>query len=105
VTTDVGALANDWATDPAVLARVLNRLRQWGDPDGPPPLAQPQRTVGHPEFGVTCRRASPTDLPADITLPATLPSSNRPPVCLPPTASPTVGRSTEKRVVPWVSTG
>lgn len=84
MTTDVGALANDWATDPAVLARVLNRLRQWGDPAGPPPLAQPQRTVGLPEFGVTCRRASPTDLPADITLPTMLPSSNRPPVCLPP---------------------
>ncbi|MGB7797360.1 MAG: hypothetical protein WBL53_14060 [Pseudonocardiaceae bacterium] len=30
--TDVGALPNDWATDPVALARVLARLREW-DPE------------------------------------------------------------------------
>jgi hypothetical protein len=81
--TDLDALTNDWATDPAVLKRLLGLLHSWGEPAaGPPPMTQPQHTAGHPEFGVTCRRANPTD-PLDLTLPATLPRSDRPPVCLP----------------------
>jgi hypothetical protein len=53
-----------WETpDTATLARILTRLRQWGEPAAPPPL------TGHPLFGVSCRRASPGDLPADLTMP------------------------------------
>ncbi|MFZ0119484.1 MAG: hypothetical protein WAN20_24370 [Pseudonocardiaceae bacterium] len=60
--TDVGALPNDWATDPVALARVLARLREW-DPE-------PRRgTPGLPRFGATCRRAYSGDPPADLTLP------------------------------------
>jgi hypothetical protein len=78
--TDVDALTNGWVTDPAVLKRLLGLLHSWSKPAaGPPPTTQPRHTAGHPEFGVTCRRANPTD----ITLPATLPSPDRPPVCLP----------------------
>jgi hypothetical protein len=66
--TGVGALPNDWATDTALLARILTRLRQWGEPAAPTPLAQLRQTAGHPEFGVTCRRASPADPLIDITL-------------------------------------
>ncbi|MFZ0118117.1 MAG: hypothetical protein WAL99_01435 [Pseudonocardiaceae bacterium] len=79
--TDVGALPDDWVTDTALLARVLTRLRQWGEPAGPVPLAQPRHAVGHPEFGVTRRRASPTDPPIDITMPR---SPDRSPVACPP---------------------
>jgi hypothetical protein len=62
VTTDVGALPNDWVTDPAVLERILAQLREWN----PEPR---RRTPGAPQFGVTCRRARPGDPPADLTLP------------------------------------
>jgi hypothetical protein len=81
--TGLDALTNGWATDPAVLKHLLGLLRSWGEPAaGPPPMTQLRQTAGHPGFGVTCRRANPAD-PTDITLPATLPSSDRPPVCLP----------------------
>jgi hypothetical protein len=80
--TRVEALPSDWATDPAVLKRLLGLLRSWGEPAaGPPPMTPLRHTAGHPEC-VACRRANPTD-PLDITLPAPSPSSDRPPVCLP----------------------
>jgi hypothetical protein len=60
--TDVGALPNDWATDTALLARILTRLREWN----PEPRC---RTPGAPQFGATCRRANPGDPPADLPLP------------------------------------
>ncbi len=89
MTTDVGALANDWATDAAVLARLLNRLRQWGEPAEP--LAQ--QTIGRPEFDVTCRRADPTGPLIDITLPANF---GRSPVVLSTAAVPAAGRNHRK---------
>lgn len=65
------------------IAGLLGLLRSWGEPAAePPPMTQPRHTAGHPEFGVTCRRANPTE-PLDITLPATVPRSDRPPGCLP----------------------
>jgi hypothetical protein len=73
--TDVGALSNDWVTDPALLERVLARLRQWE------PGPRHRRTPGAPQFGATCRRARPGDPPADITMPR---SPDRPPVACPP---------------------
>jgi hypothetical protein len=52
-----------WETpDTALLARVLTRLRDWN----PEPR---RRTPGAPQFGVSCRRASPGDPPADLTMP------------------------------------
>ncbi len=78
--SEVGALLpNDWVTDPALLERVLTRLRQWGEPTGP--SAQLRQTTGYPEFGVSCRRASPTDPPIDITMPR---RPDRSPVACPP---------------------
>jgi hypothetical protein len=60
--TQVGALTDDWVTNPAVLERVLTRLREWNPPR--------RRTPGAPQFGAaTCRRPKPGDPPADITLP------------------------------------
>jgi hypothetical protein len=79
--TDVGALPNDWATDTALLARILTRLRQWGESAAPPPVAQPRQTASYPEFGVSCRRVSPADPPTDLTLPR---SGDRSPVACPP---------------------
>jgi hypothetical protein len=73
--TQVGAPPNDWVTDPALLARVLTRLRQWGEPAAPPSL------TGHPEFGVSCRRADPADPPVDVTMPS---NSGRSLVACPP---------------------
>ena len=87
MTTDVGALANDWVTDPALLARVLTRLRQWGEPAAPPSL------TGHPVFGASCRRARPADPAVDITLPAT---GERSVACPPPLFRRPVG-PTERR--------
>jgi hypothetical protein len=60
--TDVVALSDDWVSDPAVLARILTRLREWN----PEPR---RRTPGAPQFGATCRRARSGDPPADLTLP------------------------------------
>jgi hypothetical protein len=80
VTTDVGALPNDWVTDTALLARVLARLREWGELAAPRPLLLRQ-TAGYPEFGVSCRRANPADPLTNITMPR---SPYRPPVGCPP---------------------
>ncbi len=66
--------------DSALLARVLTGLRRWGEPAGSPPLAQPRQTISYPVFGVSCRRASPTDPLIDITMP----SNAGPPVACPP---------------------
>jgi hypothetical protein len=74
--TDIGALPSDWATDTALLARILTRLREWN----PEPR---RRTPGAPQFRASYHRANPTDPPADITLPAMLPTTARPPVYLP----------------------
>jgi hypothetical protein len=60
--TDVGALPDDWVIDTALLARVLTRLREWN----PRPR---RRTPDAPQFGVSCRRASPGDPLADLTMP------------------------------------
>lgn len=51
-----------YLTDPAMLEHVLARLREWN----PEPR---RRTPDAPQFGVTCRRASPGDPPADLTMP------------------------------------
>jgi hypothetical protein len=67
--------------DSALLARVLTGLRRWGEPAAPTPLAQLRQTARHPEFGVTCRRASPADPLIDITMPR---SPGRSPVACPP---------------------
>ena len=67
-------LANDWATDPAVLERVVALLRQWN----PEPR---RRTPGAPQFGTTCQRRSPGEPPIDITMPR---SPDRPPIVCPP---------------------
>jgi hypothetical protein len=66
-----------WETpDTATLARTLTRLRAWN------PSPEPRRrTPGAPQFGTTCRRASPADPDVDITLPAT---GDRSVACPPP---------------------
>jgi hypothetical protein len=84
--TDVGAVTNNWATDPAVLERVLARLRHWGHGEEIPHVAQRTGCAGsqqsdHPVFGVTRRRASPADPPIDITMPR---STDWSPVACPP---------------------
>jgi hypothetical protein len=83
--TDVGALPNDWVTDPALLERVLTRLCQWGRGEEIPHVSETTNSVdhqqlGHPVFGVSCRRASPADSP-DITMPS---NSGRSLVACPP---------------------
>lgn len=72
-----------WETpDTATLARILTRLRRWGEPAAPRPLAPLRQTAaGYPEFGVTCRRASPADPLIDITMPS---NAGPPPVACPP---------------------
>jgi hypothetical protein len=87
--TDVGALTNNWATDPAVLERVLTRLRQWGHGEEIPHVSQRTASAGcqqpdHPVFGVSCRRTSSADPPIDITMPR---SPDRSPVACPPPLS------------------
>jgi hypothetical protein len=67
--------------DSALLARVLTGLRRWGELAAPTPLAQLRQTAGHPEFGVTRRRASPADPLIDITMPS---NAGPPPVACPP---------------------
>ena len=84
--TDVGALPNDWVTDPALLERVLTRLRQWGRGEEIPHVSETTNSAdrqqpGHPVFDVSCRRAGPADPPVDITMPR---SSDRSPVACPP---------------------
>lgn len=84
--TDVGALPNDWGTDPTLLERVLTRLRQWGRGEEIPHVSETMNSVDrqqpdHPVFGVSCRRASPADPPVDITMPR---SPDRSPVACPP---------------------
>jgi hypothetical protein len=51
---------SDGVTNPALLERVLTLLREW-EPSGPP--------AEGPRFGAICRRARPSDQPADVTLP------------------------------------
>jgi hypothetical protein len=64
-----------WAVpDPALLERVLIRLREWN----PEPR---RRTPGAPQFGATCRRARPGEPPINITMPR---SPDRSPVACPP---------------------
>lgn len=83
---DVGALPNDWVTDPVLLERVHTRLRQWGRCEEIPHVSETTNSVdcqqlGHPVFGVSCRRASPADPPVDITM---IRSADRPPIACPP---------------------
>ena len=74
--SEVGALPSEWVTDRAVLERVLTRLREWN----PEPRRRTQRDdrteadlpqCGAPQFGASCRRATPADPLIDITMPAT----------------------------------
>ena len=64
----------EWVADPALLERILARLREWN----PEPR---RRTPDAPQFGVSCRRASAAGPLIDITLPSDF---GRSPMACPP---------------------